>query len=68
MKTLMTEKFAYTIKEVQEAGGGGHSTVYKAINEGKLKAKKRGRSTIILAPDFAEYLKNLPNFRTEEAA
>ncbi len=60
------EKQAFTIKEVVAAGGGCRSTVYEAIAAGKLKARKRGRSTVILAPDFTEYLENLPAFGAEE--
>ena len=62
------EKLAYTIKEVVEGGGGSRTVVYEAIKSGKLKARKRGRSTIILAPDFAEYLENLPDFHDQAAA
>ena len=62
------EKLAYTIKEVVEGGGGCRSVVYEAIKTGKLRARKRGKRTIILAPDFAEYLEALPDFHSEAAA
>ncbi len=62
------EKQALTFKDITMRGGGCRSTLYKAIAAGKLKARKRGRSTIVLAPDFAEYLENLPHFETKEAA
>ncbi len=58
-------KMAFTIKEMSEAGGGSRTVLYEAINSGKLKAKKRGRSTIALVTDFAQYLKNLPDFHDE---
>ena len=62
------EKLAYTIKEVVEGGGGSRTVVYEAIKSGKLRARKRGRSTIILALDAAEYLESLPDFHEKAAA
>ena len=61
-------KLAYTIREVTENGGGSRTVVYEAIKSGKLKARKRGRSTIILAPDLAEYLQSLPDFLEKAVA
>ena len=62
------EKLALTIRELSEAGGGSRTTIYQALNSGKLKAKKRGRSTIILTPDAVRYLESLPTFPGQEAA
>ena len=62
------EKLAFTILEMSKAGGGSRTVLYQAIKSGALKAKKRGRSTIVLAPDFAEYLENLPDFHDQAAA
>ncbi len=61
-------KLAYTIDEAIEAGAGGRTKIYEAIAAGTLKAKKRGKRTIILAPHLAEYLENLPDFLGEAAA
>ena len=58
----MVEKLAYSIKELTAAGGGSRSTIYENIKNGKLKARKRGRSTVILTPDAVRYLENLPDF------
>ena len=62
------EKLAYTIDELAERGGGGRTGIYEAINSGKLKAKKRGKRTIILAPHAVEYLENLPDYPGQAAA
>ena len=62
------EKQAYSIKDLVEAGIGSRSTIYEAIAAKKLRARKRGRSTIILPPDLAEYLENLPDFHDQAAA
>ncbi len=61
-------KLAYTIAEVVEAGGGSRTVVYEAINAGTLKAKKRGKRTVILAADLAQSLESLPDFHGQEAA
>ena len=55
-------KLAYTIPEAVDEGAGSRTVVYEAIKAGTLKAKKRGKNTIILADDLIEYLKALPDF------
>ena len=62
------EKLSYTIKELEEAGGGCRTKIYDAINAGTLKAKKRGRSTVILVADANAYLENLPDYKPAQAA
>ncbi len=62
------EKMAYSIREAVEAGAGCRSVIYENIKSGALKARKRGRSTIILAADLDEHLQNLPDFGAGEAA
>lgn len=61
-------KLAYTIDEAVEAGAGGRTKVYEAINAGTLKAKKRGSRTVILAADLSRYLESLPDFHEQAAA
>jgi excisionase family DNA binding protein len=51
----------HTIDGTAEIIGSGRSTVYKLINDGLIKAKKRGRFTIILDEDLNAYLRNLPD-------
>ena len=62
------KKMAFTIPEAVEEGAGSRTVIYEAIKSGKLRARKRGRSTIILAADLAEYLENLPDFHEKVAA
>ncbi len=61
-------KLAYTIPEAVEAGAGSRTVVYEAIKAGTLKAKKRGKRTIILAPDLVQYLQSLPDFLDQATA
>ncbi|THD38421.1 MAG: DNA-binding protein [Sphingomonas sp.] len=56
----MSPKLAYSIEETVASTGIGRSTIFEEIKAGRLKARKRGRSTIILAGDLAEYLEALP--------
>ena len=67
-RTKAVEKKAFTIREAVEAGAGSRSVIYEALNAGTLKAKKRGKRTIILATDLAEYLEALPDFHEQAAA
>ena len=62
------EKMALTIPEAVEAGAGSRTVIYEAINAGTLKAKKRGKRTVILAADLAQYLESLPDFPSRAAA
>ena len=62
------EKMAYSIREATEAGAGSRTKIYEAIAAGTLKARKRGRSTVILAVDLAQYLDSLPDFPSRAAA
>ncbi len=61
------EKLAYTIAEAVDQGAGSRTVVYEAINAGTLKAKKRGKRTIILADDLIQYLEALPDFHEQAA-
>ena len=63
----METKLAYTVKDLVTGGVGSRSTIYEAIAAKKLRAHKRGRSTIILPDDLDEYLENLPDFHEEAA-
>ncbi len=63
----MKRKLAYSIKDLVEGGIGSRTTVYEAIKARKLRARKRGKSTIILPDDLDQYLKSLPDFHEEAA-
>lgn len=63
------EEMGFTINDlVKLRVFGCRSTIYELIKAKKLRARKRGRSTIILAPDAEECLQNLPDFHEQEAA
>ncbi len=62
------KKLAYSIREAVAAGAGSRTKLYEAIAAGTLKARKNGRSTVILAADLAQYLESLPDFPRQAAA
>jgi len=53
-------RLAYSIDEAVAASGLGRSVIYEEIKAKRMKARKRGRSTIILAADLEAYLASLP--------
>ena len=67
-KDVKMEKLAYTIDEAVDEGAGSRTIIYEAIKAGTLKAKKRGKRTIILAADLIQYLEALPDFPGQAAA
>jgi excisionase family DNA binding protein len=61
---MSTDKLAYSIAEVGRLSGLGRSSIYKAIAEGSLVARKSGRRTVILAADLSEWLCSLALLQT----
>ena len=60
---LPEDKLAFHIADAVGAGAGSRSEIYEALRRGDLKAKKRGRRTIILREDLAAYLSSLPDYK-----
>ena len=55
-------ELSYTVSELIKKEPIGRQTVYDAINAGKLRAKKRGKSTIVTVADYQDYLASLPDY------
>lgn len=53
-------KLAYTIPEAVKATGIGRSALYEEIKAGRLRSRKRGAQTLILAEDLNQFLTGLP--------
>ena len=51
---------AFTIRETCVAGAAGRTAVYDAIRNGTLRARKRGRKTVVLEDDLRAWLESLP--------
>jgi hypothetical protein len=61
-------KLAYSIKKFADLTDFGRSTIYEAIKDGSLIARKRGKRTVITAPDGMRWLKSLPPANSAAAA
>ncbi|MCH7618670.1 MAG: helix-turn-helix domain-containing protein [Candidatus Marinimicrobia bacterium] len=55
-------KVAFSVAEVTRVAPVGRTGVYEALKNGRLKARKNGKRTIILADDLAEWLCSLPDY------
>lgn len=58
---------ALTIPEAIKVAGVGRSTLYAEISQGRLRAVKSGRRTLILTEDLRRWLENLPAVRPTKA-
>ena len=56
----MFRKLSFTIDEAVESSGIPRTKLYAALNEGRLKARKDGRTTVILGSELQRYLESLP--------
>jgi excisionase family DNA binding protein len=57
------QQLAYTIAQACQAASLGRTTLFAAIKNGDLTARKYGSRTIILRDDLARFLENLPDAR-----
>lgn len=51
---------AYRPNELPKILGIGRTSVFEAIKDGKLRARKFGSATIVLHADAVDFLANLP--------
>ena len=58
--TDSNHKMAFSVEEAARCADSCRDKIYGAINTGKLKARKDGRRTVILASDLEAYLNGLP--------
>jgi excisionase family DNA binding protein len=59
-----TSQLGYSVIQAAKAAGCGRSTIYEELTNGKLRARKLGRRTVILASDLATWLASLPQFKS----
>jgi excisionase family DNA binding protein len=55
---------AWSIDQFCQCFGIGRTTVYEQIKQGRLRARKIGKRTIITDHDAEEWLRHLPNVGT----
>jgi excisionase family DNA binding protein len=51
---------AFSVPEIMVQIGLSRDKVYSLIREGKLKARKVGRRTLVTSSDLQEFLRGLP--------
>lgn len=62
------QKMAFSVDEAARRADTCRDKIYGAINAGKLRARKNGRRTLILASDLEAYLKDLPILEAKVSA
>lgn len=65
METIKTEtvpKVAYSISELTAVVPVCRTRIYEELKIGRLKARKSGKRTLILADDLTEWLRVLPDY------
>jgi excisionase family DNA binding protein len=55
------DQLALTIPEACAAARVGKTALYEAIASGALRARKRGRRTLVLPVDLREWVEQLPS-------
>ena len=58
-------QLSYSINEVVEHTSLGRSTIFEEIRSNRLRARKVGRRTIVLAEDLVSFLASLPVSQAE---
>ena len=51
-----------TIEDWRKITGSNRNRFYQEVREGRLKARKYGRRTVVLRADFEAWLNDLPEF------
>jgi excisionase family DNA binding protein len=64
----LASPLAYSISEACALARVGRTTMYDTIRCGELRARKRGRRTLILADDLRQWLEALPQITPYQMA
>ena len=62
------DKLTLTVNEATALTGLGRSTIYRLINDGKLKPRKVGKRTLFLMSEIRDFIENLPEPNDSEVA
>lgn len=60
--------FAYSVEEAAKIAGLSRSSIYLALGDGRLTARKAGRRTIICPEDLQKFVRDLPLFGDNKSA
>ena len=62
------EPLAYSVKDAMRLISTSRKGFYAAVNSGRLKARKSGKRTIVMASDLQAYLAALPAYEPRKSA
>jgi hypothetical protein len=65
LKAIGQPPKAFTLSELDASGPLSRSAIYREIRDGRLIARKAGKSTIVLAEDWDAYLRALPRMNVD---
>jgi excisionase family DNA binding protein len=57
----MNGRIAYSPEEAGKLVNTGRTKIFQEIRDGRLKARKIGKKTVILDEDLREYARSLPS-------
>ena len=60
---MTANPMAHSVEAAADRAGVGRTTIYAAIRDGALVARKCGRRTIVLTSDLQAWLSKLPHAR-----
>jgi len=61
MSNSPLQREALSIAEVGAVAGLGRTKIYEAISDGRLRARKCGKRTLVLRDDLRDFLASLPS-------
>lgn len=64
----MAPKAAFSVNEFLTSHSIGRTTFYKLVNDGKIKCRRIGARTVVLAEDAAAWRDSLPALEPRKAA
>jgi excisionase family DNA binding protein len=62
----MNAPLAYSIAEACALARAGRTSIYQAIRDGSLVARKRGRKTLILPNDLQHWIESHPPIKSNQ--
>jgi len=62
-KLPLLDKIVLTPHEAAAIANCSPTTIYAAINDDRLPARKKGRMTVILRTDLDQYLQAMPRYQ-----
>ena len=59
----MADPLLFSVRDLTEAGLGSRRSIYQALSDGTLKARKLGSKTVVPAEDLRRFISRLPVYK-----